>query len=150
MDWPVETVELKGEARPRTPPTEGWLAAKQQRINDRLRAVEADELSFAEVLGAYLYSGAMFIVYNTELRKISTQLKTDALPAPRVDFHNSIHVAAASLHKLSMLTQAHQIPPSTPLCSFPSMLSCLPSLAAAGSHLVPIHAQWQAASSELP
>eukprot|EP00965_Chrysotila_dentata_P231453 6198373-Pleurochrysis_carterae.AAC.2 len=100
-DWPAETCGLDNEShrRKRVPLEE--LLVLAERLNEQLKAMGEPVLIEAEVVGARLYTGPMYVKYNGVLRK--PPANGDVL------YVTTLHAINSCVIKQSKLTKATKV-----------------------------------------
>lgn len=126
-EWPVESVQMELPAKPRRPPFAGELAEACQKLNARLHTMgEAQQLRLEDVRSMHMYTGAMFVPLNAELRALSRFLSEDGsrvatpIVPGQVKLRNTLHVVSSALRKVSHLTKVETVYRSMPNGRFPS------------------------------
>ena len=104
---------LRGEARPRVAREPAEFAAEIADVNRRLDGLEQPRLSIEEFCGARLYTGPMYLKYNTALRGLQSSLAFFVRQFESLCLGNkyttTLHVVNSAVVKLSKLTVAAKV-----------------------------------------
>ena len=111
--WPAESVDkLKDRTRCRHPVSLKQFMGSLKAFNKMLRSMKEEPLSVIEFVGARLYTGPMFVKYNTVLRKL-TSVPAMVKAAEELCFGNqyvtTLHVINSALLKMAKIQPAERV-----------------------------------------